>query len=556
MHDKNNASATLVILGVMFLALLVGSSVTYAQQETATVKLNLVAKGFTSPVGLASPNDGSDRLFVVDQIGVIKVINPRGKVVKEPFLDLQEKIVNLDKGYDERGLLGMAFHPNYEENGRFFVYYSAPSPGETSGPSNHISQISEFTVSDKNPNKADPNSEKVLLQVNQPQLNHNGGQISFGPEGFLYIGLGDGGAANDVGPGHPPLGNGQDITTLKGSILRIDVDKDDPYGVPSDNPFVGTEGRDEIFAYGFRNPWRFSFDSRGDHRLFVADVGQNLYEEVDIVRKGGNYGWNIKEGIHCFNPKDPTNPPKECSNTGPQGRPLEDPILEYAHPGTETNTRKVGVSIVGGFIYRGEDIAGLQGKYLFGDWSTSFGEANGTVMVASPPKQAGELWSIRELRIANTDNGHLNQYLLAFGRDGEGEIYALTTENAGPSGNTGKVYKLTSSSPSTEGTSPTVKEDEMNEEVTIAIEGGEWYFEPETITVQKGQKVTLEFKNTGSYSHNLKIGEFDVMSTTISGNGKTTSITFTVDKVGKFPFWCAIPGHRSRGMEGTLIVEE
>ncbi|MBM2832210.1 MAG: Glucose/arabinose dehydrogenase, beta-propeller fold [Dehalococcoidia bacterium] len=278
------------------------------------VGLKLVARGFASPVGLVPSPDNTGRLFVIDQIGTISVLNPDGAVLSEPFLDLRQRMVTLNARYDERGLLGLAFHPGFRQNGRLFVYCSAPL--RAGGPAgwNHTSHISEFKVMASDWNKADPASERIILRVDQPQANHNGGELAFGPDGFLYISLGDGGAANDIGAGHPPMGNGQDVTTLLGSILRIDVDGGNPYGIPADNPFVGRDGADEIFAFGLRNPFRMSFDKEGKHELFVGDVGQNLWEEVDIMVKGGNYGWNLKEGTNCFGPKNPGVSRRQCGN--------------------------------------------------------------------------------------------------------------------------------------------------------------------------------------------------------------------------------------------------
>src|ERR671919_810397 len=258
------------------------------------VDLELIADGLTSPVTLMEAPDGTGRLFVVDQAGLIRVITPSGVLLPEPFLDVRDRMVALQAGFDERGLLGLAFHPDYASNGRFFVYYSAPL--REGGPAgfNHTSHISEFTVSG-DPDRADPASERILLQVDEPQFNHNAGSLQFGPEDeYLYISFGDGGGANDVGLGHVADwyaenggGNGQDVTqNLLGSILRIDVDSGSPYGIPPDNPFVGTPGLDEVWAYGFRNPYRMSFDRGGSRQLFVGDVGQLRWEEVSIVTAG------------------------------------------------------------------------------------------------------------------------------------------------------------------------------------------------------------------------------------------------------------------------------
>jgi glucose/arabinose dehydrogenase len=234
-----------------------------------------------SPVGLAAPPDGSGRLFILDQIGAVRIVDADGMLLPAPFLNLADRMVPLAVegafSYDERGLLGLAFHPDYATNGRFFVFYTAPKGADQPDEFDSESHISEFHVG-ADPNVGDPASEQVLLRIGKPQSNHNGGQLAFGPDGFLYISTGDGGGANDTGDGHnPAIGNGQDKTTLLAKILRIDVDSGSPYGLPPDNPFLADPtARPEIYALGTRNPWRFSFDSGGAHRLFVGDVGQDL----------------------------------------------------------------------------------------------------------------------------------------------------------------------------------------------------------------------------------------------------------------------------------------
>ncbi len=415
------------------------------------IGLELVAEGLTSPVTLVEPPDDSGRLFIVDQVGLIYVVTEDGRLLDEPFLDLRDLIVNLNEGYDERGLLGLAFHPNYGQNGRFFVYYSAPNQPGTPDNYNHTGVISEFHVSANNSNKADPASEQILLQIPEPQSNHNGGTLAFGPDdGYLYISLGDGGAADDQGLGHvndwyednTESGNGQDITqNLLGSILRIDVDSGDPYGIPPSNPFVSKPGLNEIWAYGFRNPYRFSFDMGGNHSLFVGDAGQDLWEEVSIVTKGGNYGWNVKEGTHCFDAETPTDVPADCPDTVGEGHPaarapLIDPIIEFRNSGAESGG--LGVTVVGGYVYRGDLLPQLFGQYLFAVWSESFTSPNGAVFIAEP--QETGLWDFHRLNFA--DRTEFTHYILGFGQDNEGEVYVLTTNNTGPTGNTGKVFKL------------------------------------------------------------------------------------------------------------------
>jgi glucose/arabinose dehydrogenase len=432
-------------LGKVFVALVLVAALPAASAgaqselgDPMDVGLVQVAEGLTSPLTVIPPPDDSDRLFVVDQSGLIRILTSDGTLLSEPFLDLRARIVPLEAAFDERGLLGLAFHPGYATNGRFFVYYSAPLRAGAPEGFDHTSHVSEFRVS-ADPNRADPGSERILLQVDEPQFNHNAGTLAFGPtDGFLYIALGDGGGANDVGLGHTPeIGNGQDITNLLGSILRIDVDRGVPYAIPPDNPFVGREGRDEIFAYGFRNPYRMSFDMGGSHELFAGDAGQELWEEVDLVVKGGNYGWNIKEGTHCFDPDNPTESPEECPDTGARGEPLIDPVIEYANhhqPGG------LGAVVVGGNVYRGKTLPQLRGRYVFGDWSREFEDPDGTLFAAKRRRRG--LWQMQELRVATNPSGRIDHYVLGFGQDEAGEIYVGATENTGPVGTTGKVFKL------------------------------------------------------------------------------------------------------------------
>ena len=410
------------------------------------IGLELVAEGFTAPLALIPPDDGSGRLFVADQTGWIWVLAPGGERLAGPFLDLRDRMVALQARYDERGLLGLAFHPDYAQNGRFFVYYSAPL--RRGGPSgwNHTSHVSEFRVAPDDPNRALPDSERVIMQIDQPQSNHNAGQLVFGPDGYLYIAVGDGGGAHDTGVGHPDTGNGQDLSNLLGAILRIDVDSTgaQPYGIPADNPFVGRDGRDEIWAYGLRNPFRMAFDAGGARHLLVGDVGQNLWEEVNVVVPGGNYGWRIREGLHCFDPRNPTNPPASCPDVGAEGAPLIDPVIEYGN----ANVGGLGLSVIGGYVYRGSALPQLYGRYVFGDWSRAFGRGDGVLLVATPDDTAGTLWPFEELQIANSASGRLGHYLLSFGQDAGGELYVLTTNATGPSGDTGRVYRITPSNDS------------------------------------------------------------------------------------------------------------
>jgi glucose/arabinose dehydrogenase len=401
------------------------------------VSLQQIADDLAAPVKLVPVPDGSGRLFVVDQVGLIRVIDSFGNLRAEPFLDLRSRMTSLSAAYDERGLLGLAFHPRYASNGRFFVYYTAPPSDQTPAGFNNECRVSRFFVAAGDVNRGDADTEKIILRIQQPQANHNGGDLAFGPDAMLYISTGDGGGANDTSGGHTPgLGNAQDKTRLLGKILRIDIDGGDPYAVPEDNPFVNDPGAlGEIWAFGFRNPFRFSFDRGGSRRLFAGDVGQNLYEEVDIVTRGGNYGWNIREGAHCFNPNNPNSAPANCTNVGADGSALIGPIVEYPHSGSGPR----GISVIGGYIYRGSDLPDLAGRYVFGDFSRGFGP-DGSLLVAT--NTGGPSWSLEELVIANGANGRIGRYVLGFGEDDHGELYVLTQDVLGPTGTSGKVFKI------------------------------------------------------------------------------------------------------------------
>ncbi|QDV91925.1 Quinoprotein glucose dehydrogenase B precursor [Phycisphaerae bacterium RAS2] len=412
-----------------------------------SIGLQLVAEGLTSPVGLVHAGDGSGRLFVIDQIGLIRVIDANGNLLDTPFLDLRDRMVTvgIDFGggliFDERGLLGLAFHPNYAANGKFYVFYTAPRASDGVPLTfNSETHVSEFLVSAGDANVADPDSERVLLVIGKPQFNHNGGQLAFGPDGYLYIAVGDGGGANDAGEGHnPDIGNGQDLATLLGKILRIDVNSGNPYGIPPTNPFINTDGAlPEIFAMGMRNPWRFSFNAGGAQELFVADVGQNLVEEVNIVTAGGNYGWRVREGTQCFNPDDAGSPPASCATADNAGRPLLDPIVEYPHTDPADGPR--GIAVIGGYVYRGQTVPGLFGRYVFGDFSRDFGAPDGSLFAAQ--RQDNGTWQMSEFMIDGGDGGRLGRYLFGMGQDPDGEVYVLTSANLGPVGTTGQVHRI------------------------------------------------------------------------------------------------------------------
>ncbi len=338
---------------------------------------------FSKPLGINDAEDGTNRLFVVEQDGLIKVFQNNASTSEyQVFLDLRDEISS--SAY-ERGLLGLTFHPNYDVNGYFYVDYTEVGTGDTI--------ISRFKVNSTDPNRANKSSEVSLLQISQPYSNHNGGQIDFGPDGYLYISLGDGGGSGD------PDGHGQNRATLLGSILRIDVDSAFPYTIPNDNPFFGNLNgwAEEIFAFGLRNPWRFSFDPITG-LLWAADVGQSLWEEIDIVENGKNYGWNTKEGNHNYNP-------------GTNVTEIEDPIFEYAH--------SLGISITGGYVYRGSSLPSLIGKYIYTDYGS------------------GKIWALEYdggIVINNTELIDTNLNIPSFGVDANNELFICAFD--------GKIYKL------------------------------------------------------------------------------------------------------------------
>jgi glucose/arabinose dehydrogenase len=422
------------------------------------IDIHLVADNFNSPIGLVAVPDNSKRLFVIDQIGKVWIIDASGSRLATPFIDISSRMVSLMPGYDERGLLGLAFHPDYATNGKFYMFYTAPPPpgGPTTDAGNtglpkvwdNTTRISEFKVSVSNSDVADVNSERIILEEAHPQFNHNGGTIAFGSDGYLYISIGDGGNKNDIGPGHVEDwysfnagGNGQDIEqNLMGNILRIDVNATSggkAYGIPSDNPFVGKRGLDEIYAYGFRNPFRFSFDMSGSRRLFSMDAGQSQYEEINVVQKGGNYGWNVKEGDECFNAADEFAELEDCPNVDAFGNPLIDPVIQINNWLNPEGGR--ATTVIGGNVYRGNDIPGFQGKYIFGTFSQTPTTADGELFLANPGGPG--LWDFQEIELASHP-GDVGYYLKGFGQDLAGEIYLTVSSILGPSGNTGKVFKL------------------------------------------------------------------------------------------------------------------
>jgi len=388
----------LVILGLSFVLAL--STVSFGATALKTVR---VASGLNRPVYLTYAPGDSTRLFVVEQqTGRIRILR-NDSVLARPFLDIGS-LISISS---ERGLLCMAFHPDFPDSNYFYINYTNTSGALT---------LARFTVS-PDPDSADRGSEAILLTIPEPEANHNGGTIIFGPnDGYLYLGVGDGGGSGDQ---HGTIGNGQDSTTLLGSILRIDVNSGSPYAVPPTNPFVGRSGADEIWAYGLRNPWRMSFD-RANGDLFIADVGQNAWEEIDFQPAasvgGENYGWRLMEGSHCYNP------PTDCDPGG-----LVYPVTDYSHAN--------GCSITGGYVYRGCHIPDLRGTYFYGDYCS------------------GRIWSFRYDGATMTDstertaelapgNGMSIDNISSFGEDIEGELYILDLAD-------GEIYKIVPAEPVT-----------------------------------------------------------------------------------------------------------
>ncbi len=368
-----------ILAGVLLLA---GGSVSSSGVQ-GMIELQPIVSGLNRPVYLTHAGDGSGRLFIVEQGGRIRLLKD-GQLLERPFLDIR----SLVSCCGERGLLSVAFHPRFSENGFFYVNYT-DRRGDT--------VIARYQVSN-NPDVATTRGARTLLTISQPFPNHNGGQLQFGPDGFLYIGTGDGGAAGD------PRNNAQNLQSLLGKILRLDVDAGQRFGIPPDNPFVGQSGvREEIWAYGLRNPWRFSFDRQtGD--LYIADVGQDRWEEIDYQPAdspgGENYGWRIMEGFHCFNP------PSNCDQSG-----LTLPIHEYSHG--------EGCSVTGGYVYRGHEIPELVGVYLFGDFCS------------------GTIWGLQQVEPGVWERVvllHTELQLSSFGEDESGELYAIDLR--------GTVYRI------------------------------------------------------------------------------------------------------------------
>lgn len=366
---------------------------------TLPFKAQKIADGLQAPLDMAFI--GENELLVAEQGGKIRLIK-NGKVNDAPVLDISSKLVKLLPS-DVRGLLGFAIHPKFKSNHKIYVFYSAPKSADNS---DHKDVIAEYTLS-ANLSPADPESGRVLFTADEPGQGDNGGCLRFGPDGYLYIAMGDGGGGGDK---HGPIGNAQNMNTLLGKILRIDINSQSTYTVPKNNPFVGkADVKPEIWAYGVRNPWRFSFDTKTG-QLFTSDVGEGAWEEVDIIEKGCNYGWRMVEGTHCFNPRE------DCDFTG-----TIKPIAEYDH--------KYGISVIGGYVYNGKQLANQKGKYFFADWT-------GPIYYL---ENKGGTWQQGKVELQDYP---ANLKITSWSEDQAGELYLITNGGNLLSEVKGAIYKI------------------------------------------------------------------------------------------------------------------
>jgi glucose/arabinose dehydrogenase len=512
------------------------------------IELVLVAEGLVDPVNVAAPNDGSGRIFIVERVGTIRIVENE-QLLDEPFLDISS---DMKIDFLEQGLLGLAFHPDYEENGRFFVNYT---DYRTSGDT----FIVEFTVSDDDPNQADPDSARVLLTFDQPFVNHNGGTMRFGPDGYLYIASGDGGMAGD------PYRNAQNLNTLLGALLRIDVDvnaeEQGGYGIPDDNPFVGQvlfsseanqmaqdgsyvpNARPEIWAYGLRNPWQFSFDSQtGD--LYIADVGQREWEEINFQPAGSeggqHYGWPMLEGSHCYPPDS------DCYPFG------ELPVAEYQ------NTTGVGCSITGIGVYRGEVSTDLDGIYFVSDYCS--GIFWGLVLDENDEWHFAELIET-DLMIAGAGEGEDGELYVAacacqFGRDYDpyadpnGTVWRIVAADQVPEG--AQTASMEEAVTEPEAEEVEVATDEANVVQVSLVE-----MSIVMPTELPAGPTTFEVTNDGDFGHNFEIlgeGIEQVFDQDLDP-GETRSMTVDLAP-GNYTIICPVGTHAEEGMTLSLTVTE
>ncbi|WP_049900200.1 PQQ-dependent sugar dehydrogenase [Halococcus agarilyticus] len=531
--------------------------------EGSSVRLETVADGnLVAPVDFEEPPGTSTRRFVADRLGQVYLHTDDG-LRAEPYVDVSDRMAEIG---GEKGLLGMAFHPEFQENGRFFLRYSAPLTDDAPDSYSHTEVLAEFSADDGS--EASASFVRRLLEIPEPQDTHNAGAVTFGPDGYLYVGVGDGGGAHDNNPGHVEDwyeanegGNGQDVReNLLGSVLRIDVDgetDDKPYGIPDDNPLVGDPGLNEQFAWGFRNPWRMGFS---DGRLFVADVGQNGFEEVSIVEKDKNYGWNVREGTHCFKPgpEGSRNPPEECPSQLPPdvrgGERLIDPVIEYPH---SHEGRGVGSAAIGGYVYENDGIAALEGKYVFGDFrKTAETETPTGSLFAATPTDDG-LWELEELVIENRENGTVGAYVLAIGRDNDGGLYVLSSAETSE-GRTGAVHRIRPpNNTGQEGTTSTAENTSANEtamantttaDTTATAETTRNATTPTTnatTSVTTTTNATITTRPTSNATAATTTGSTETTATT-SGTETTTSTATTAGSDGN-----ATTGGVSGGSSGS-----
>lgn len=437
---------------LVFVALFTVLNQSVAEQNDGLTTRVLV-KDLTAPIDIADLPDGSGRRLLLDQSGVIYLMLADDTLATAPFLDIRDRILPLRQDFEERGLLGMAVHPDFKVNGRVFITYSAPLENDAPSGWNHTRRVSEFSLAADSDDHVDATSERILIRQHWPSRKHNGGALGFGPDGYLYIGFGDGGGIHGVGAEtlydafSVPARNrywdqmAQDLHSLYGKILRIDVDQGYPgYAIPADNPLVGRQGKDEIFAWGFRNPYRLSFDGDNTGTFYVAAVAETFWESVYQVPGPGNYGWPIREGSHCFSRITPLSPPDDCASSHPdrEGETLVHPIIEYPNmsvhrDGSQVSSTGVGTAVVGAIRVRGNPLLGDGDAVLVADWSLQFEQPSGQLLVATPGTTSP--WPLSKLL-------QLNTRIVSLDQDEQGRIYILTNENFGPYGQTGAVLEL------------------------------------------------------------------------------------------------------------------
>jgi len=441
-----------------FLVLIPTLTLTPTATAATLPEPQLLIENLVAPIDLATIPDDSGRRLILDQAGRIHLMDADNKLSDTLFLDITDRLLPVREDFEERGLLGMAIHPEFKSNGRVIVTYTAPLGEDAPSNWSHTRRVSEFTIDSDNPDQLDASSERILIKQHWPSRKHNGGALAFGPDGYLYIGFGDGGGIHGIGP--ETLNDAysvpknrmwwdstaQDLQSLYGKILRIDVDNGLPgYAIPADNPLVNFHGRDEIYAWGFRNPYRVSFDADGSNAFYLTAVAETLWEAVYRVKQPGNYGWPLKEGTHCFDRTQTLDPPTSCDTSAAASndkpiidQPIIDPVVEYPNmsvhrDGSTIKLPGVGTAVVGAVMLRGSEFAELADHLLIADWSHDFQKPSGQLFVA---KEASDgLWDMEKI-------GQLESRIVALIHDSDQRVYVMTNENFGPYGNTGKVYWL------------------------------------------------------------------------------------------------------------------